>query len=607
MNKLIVLCISFAITVVNCDLCSFCKCYDSEDVLNIYCTGASRNRTIELDNIVWPTGKKIVAHFNHLGLTFMPKLTGDANVIGLNFDNNAISMFTPEPLQFFKNLERFSLASNELKQIPKDFIRTQLQLRHLNLSHNALEDIDTTMLGYIQQLQTLDLSHNRFHKISTELLLALPHVEVLNLEGNLIFDIEDLAGDSGDSDEDTRGLSIKELNLSKNNFAVITAKTFADFDKLEHLDISRNKIGNINQRAFRKMTNLRWLDVSENIIEDLHLHLPESVEIFHARANRLKMWPLTKLPEAITEIHVGNNRLTELFTLTDTMSALTFLNASDNLIEYLPDHVALPQMTTLDLSFNQLTSVPQGMSIRTPAMEILILDHNPIETILFVDHITVASLSINNMPNIRAIDAKAFSAVRGRIPRENRTCVTISIARCPLLHEIHEQAFQGVDLCKLDLSGNNLTKIPENLTDWSKLVDGIDLQDNPWDCTCSSQWMLDRILNLLYKNPKHQHFLTDFRCASPESFAGQRMVRYYKRRLAFCHASEYMTIKPSQDAPVEAGFSISMKQGSSPVPIIIGASIFILLSLVAAGFFMAREERRRLRRNRERRLFSDIQ
>lgn len=160
------------------------------------------------------------------------RLTGDANVIGLNFDNNAISMFTPEPLQFFKNLERFSLASNELKQIPKDFIRTQMQLRHLNLSHNALEDIDTTMLGYLQQLQTLDLSHNRFRKISTELLLALPRVEVLNLEGNLIFDIEDLAGDSGDSDEDTRGLSIKELNLSKNNFAVITAKTFADFDKL---------------------------------------------------------------------------------------------------------------------------------------------------------------------------------------------------------------------------------------------------------------------------------------------------------------------------------------------------------------------------------------
>ncbi|XP_055682939.1 protein artichoke-like [Lutzomyia longipalpis] len=612
MNKLLLLCllcISFAITAVNCDLCSVCKCEKNEDFLRIFCNGTSGNRTIELDNIAWPSAKKIEAHFNHLGLTFLPKLTGDANVVGLNFDNNAITMFTPEPLQFFKNLEKISLASNQLTKIPKAFIRTSSQVKHLNLSHNSLEDIDTTVFEYFQQLRTLDLSHNQLRKISTELLASLTSVEVLNLEGNLIFDIEDLDGDSQDSDEGTRNrtLSIKELNLSKNNFAVITGKTFADFDKLEQLDVSRNKIGNVNQKAFKNMKNLRWVDLSENTIEDLHLHLPDSVEIFRARANGLRRWPLTQLPEAIKEIHVENNRLIELFTAADASSKLTFLNASDNLIEFLPDHVALPELTVLDLSFNQLTSVPQGMSIRTPALHILILDHNPIETILFVDQITVANLSLSNMPNIRALDAKALSAVRGRIPQENRTCVSISISRCPLLTDIHEQAFQGVDLCKLDLSGNNISKIPENLTDWSKLVDGIDLQDNPLDCSCSAQWMLEEILNFLYKNPEHQHYLTELRCATPGSFAGQRIVRYYRRRRAFCHPNERIMLRSSLDGPVEAGFSIHLKKGQSSVPIIIGASIFILLALVAAGFYMVREEKRRLRRNRERRLFDEIQ
>lgn len=163
-------------------------------------------------------------------------MTEDASVIGLDFDDNEISIFTPDPLQFFKNLERFSVASNQIIEIPKDFIRSPTKLKHLNLSNNALEEVDEKMFKYLKELQSLDLSHNKFRKVSSELLAALNRVERLNLEGNLIFDIEDLDDDTDDSHEDVRvperHLNIKELNLAKNNFAVITAKTFADFDKL---------------------------------------------------------------------------------------------------------------------------------------------------------------------------------------------------------------------------------------------------------------------------------------------------------------------------------------------------------------------------------------
>ncbi|XP_055713771.1 protein artichoke-like isoform X2 [Phlebotomus papatasi] len=539
------------------------------------------------------------------------RLTEDASVIGLDFDDNEISIFTPEPLQFFKNLERFSLANNQITEIPKDFIRSPTKLKHLNLSNNVLEDVDEKMFKYLKELQSLDLSHNKFRKVSSELLSALNRVERLNLEGNLIFDIEDLDDDTDDSHEDVRvperHLNIKELNLAKNNFAVITAKTFADFDKLEMLDISQNKIINVNQKAFKYMKHLKSLDLSDNAIEDLHLHLPDSVENFYAKGNRIKLWPLTKIPEAIKEIHIENNRLTELFTLTDTSSNLTFFNVSDNLIEFMPHHVTLPELTVLDLSYNQLTSVPQGMSTRAPSLQTLILDHNPIETILFVDQITVGNLSLSNMPLIRSVDAKAFSAVSGRHSQENHTCVSISISRCPLLQEIHEQAFEGVNLCKLDLSGNNLTKIPENLTNWSNLEDGIDFQDNPLDCSCSAQWMLDTVLNILYQRPEHQHYLSDLRCASPEEFAGQRIVRYYRRRLAFCNPTARMVIKPIEESETaEAGFHLHLNKGPG-VGIIIGVSCFVVLALMAGGLYMVRVEKQRLRRNRQKRLFREIQ
>ncbi|XP_059617888.1 podocan-like protein 1 [Phlebotomus argentipes] len=580
---------------------SVCECVKSGDSLRIFCSSS-----VELDNLAWPSAKRIEAHFNRLGLTYLPKLTGDASVVGLNFDENAINSFTPEPLQFFKNLETLSLAGNKIAEMPRDFLRTPSTLRHLNLSRNALQELDSALLKHLKGLQSLDLSHNMFRKVSSELLSALSHVETLNLEDNLVFDIEDLDGDNSD-EVAKRHLSIRQMNLAHNNFAVITAKTFADFDKLESLDISHNKIANVNQKAFKNMKLLRTLDLSENQIEDLHLHLPDSVEIFRARGNRIKLWPLTQLPEAIKAIHVENNRLTELFTPTDASTKLAFFNASDNLIEFLPDHVALPELTVLDLSFNQLTSVPQGMSVRTPALATLILDHNPIETILFVDPITVGNLSLSNMPLVSALHAKAFSPLRGRHAQENHTCVSISISRCPLLHDIHEQAFQGVHLCKLDLSGNNLTKIPEHLTDWSNLEDGIDFQDNPLDCSCSAQWMLDTVLNQLYRKPQHQHFLSELRCASPEAFAGQRIVRYYRRRAAFCNPSARAILQTTEEPETaEAGIHLHLNKGPG-VGIIIATSCLVLIAMIAAGLYMVRVEKQRLRRNREKRLFRELQ
>lgn len=64
---------------------------------------------------------------------------------------------------------------------------------------------------------------------------------------------------------------------------------------------------------------------------------------------------------------------------------------------------------------------------------------------------------------------------------------------------------------QLDLSYNKIKKLPNNLTEWHRLEDGINLQGNPLHCDCESQWMLDDILNHLYAHTKHQHLLDELR------------------------------------------------------------------------------------------------
>jgi hypothetical protein len=78
-----------------------------------------------------------------------------------------------------------------------------------------------------------------------------------------------------------------------------------------------------------------------------------------------------------------------------------------------------------------------------------------------------------------------------------------------LLNKIEEKAFDGVNLCKLDLSYNQLTLLPQYLTKWSEIEEGVDLQGNAFVCSCETQWMLDEIMKSLYETKEHQYLLKD--------------------------------------------------------------------------------------------------
>lgn len=70
---------------------------------------------------------------------------------------------------------------------------------------------------------------------------------------------------------------------------------------------------------------------------------------------------------------------------------------------------------------------------------------------------------------------------------------------------------------------------------WSALDRGVDLQGNPIDCTCDSQWMLDYFVPMLYKNRENHRYLMELRCATPERVKGHRLVRYLNHGDVFCN------------------------------------------------------------------------
>ncbi|CAO1348990.1 unnamed protein product [Diamesa hyperborea] len=212
------------------------------------------------------------------------------------------------------------------------------------------------------------------------------------------------------------------------------------------------------------------------------------------------------------QLELQENEIEDIFPNDQDVNNLMIMNLSSNHIEVLPNTI-FAELEILDLSRNYLTAVPQNMNMRTPFLRDLILDGNRIETIEFVDKLRLASLSLSYMPELQQINAKSFSNLQGIKVRNDGsgTCFDLTISHNPKLHTINEHSFEENNICRLDLSFNQLTSIPKNLTDWELIDDGIDLQGNPFICTCDAQWMLDIILNQLYKNVDHQYLLADLK------------------------------------------------------------------------------------------------
>lgn len=149
-----------------------------------------------------------------------------------------------------------------------------------------------------------------------------------------------------------------------------------------------------------------------------------------------------------------------------TVDRLQIVNASHNAIEQLP-HSALPALVTLDLSNNYFTTVPPNLGKHAPALQSLVLDENPIETLHFTGRTVVKQLSLRHMPLLQTIGPAAFANIGKLISicfampicwhifsdlQNGTSCIELTIADCPMLTHIHADALAELPLCKVSVS-----------------------------------------------------------------------------------------------------------------------------------------------------------
>ncbi|CCG81983.1 Predicted protein [Taphrina deformans PYCC 5710] len=248
---------------------------------------------------------------------------------------------------------RLAIASMRLQKIPRDVIDMYkpdpshvidfsmdsapswydyADLTYVNIADNELEEIDESLIDIIGSVATIDLHNNHLAKLPQSL-LELSQLTTLNLSDNkLTTDILNLI---------TLLPTLTELNLSRNKLGGILSSKLSKLDQLSRLDLSDNELEAIDY-SLTGCTKLQHLNLSGNQLTRLQVsQLSQQTGLVELDASRNKISPA-------------------LIDTTLTFPRLSILNLSHNKIRELQDdsHVlSLPNLTTLSLMQNQLTSI----------------------------------------------------------------------------------------------------------------------------------------------------------------------------------------------------------------------------------------------------------
>lgn len=200
------------------------------------------------------------------------------------------------------------------------------------------------------------------------------------------------------------------------------------------LDLSSNLITNIENESFAALRQLRRLDLRANLMQELRITLPDGLEYIDVSENQLSTWPIYNLPAALHTLLVQNNQLQDLFTVAGehhqqkwaAANKLAMLNASHNVIRDLPNGWHLPMLHTLDLSHNELVVMPANAltAAQMPELDTLILDANPMATIVFGAVTMIRRLSVNGIGELSELNGKSFENI-GEFLNIRKTCAIV--------------------------------------------------------------------------------------------------------------------------------------------------------------------------------------
>ncbi|XP_008847322.1 SLIT and NTRK-like protein 6 [Nannospalax galili] len=252
-------------------------------------------------------------------------------------------------------------------------------------------------------------------------------------------------------------------------------------------------------------------------------------------------------------LHLGNNRI-------EVLEEGSFMN--------------LTRLQKLYLNGNHLTKLNRGMFLGLHSLEYLYLEYNAVKEIL--------PGTFNSMPKLKVL-----------------------YLNNNLLQGLPPHIFSGVPLTRVNLKTNQFTHLPvSNVLDDLDLLIQIDLEDNPWDCTCDlvglQQW-----IQKLGKNT----VTDDILCTSPSHLDKKELKALNSELLcpglvnnpSLSTQTSYIIVTSPTAGTNPAGTILGSLTDAVPLSVLILGLLIVFITIVfcAAGIVVLVLHRRRRHKKKQ--------
>lgn len=378
-------------------------------------------RRIKMENCTLPDGQSFGILFEHLGV--------DYEILAFEGINIAQS-WLPLDGHFssgFEKIENLTLSKNVIRKLREHVFQSLTKLSNLDLRKNAIENVHKNAFKNLTELGTLKLSNNNLKSLNAGMFDSQKRLTDLYLHSNKLENL---------SKEMFQGLdSLIVLTLHDNEFSDLTNDVFHNLPALKQINFG-NYVGvaNMPYTIFEKQSHLEFVFLQQvQVDEGLQLSGLEMLDITSSKVGTisgLSNISMVSITECLNPLVVSSFK-----NLTSTKR----LNLSSNAIISLPDGLfdGLKELDQLQLSHNDLTSISR-------------LDFQDLQSLSVID------LSYND---ITTIHPKAFA--------NNKQLTIINLKENQILFSDSNvrQFMHLYNLRILNLSGNNLTRIPSDLVE----------------------------------------------------------------------------------------------------------------------------------------------
>ena len=374
----------------------------------------SRNQLTSFD-VEIKTLKNLDLSQNRLAVC--PQLGG--SIVQASMDFNMLKKLTV----CSPSLKRFTVSVNSIAEIDESLRFPALEL--LDISMNRITSIGN-FVELFPVLKSANFSNNMIKSVPEHL---SPRLVSINLSQNQIEELPD-------SIEELEFLEL--LDVSKN-----LLKKIGKLPKsLQGLNASQNKIVEVAELNVPSLENADFSDNQLAHVPQMNEHKCQTVSF---RRNRLTDVSLVLAVRTMEQLYLERNNIESLPAELFSLPKLRSLSVSSNCLKSLPKELENSKLTFLNVSENELTSLPpMPITIETVLAGLCQLTD--------IDHV------FDNCERLARLDLSG-NKITGTLPSHEALRV-LSLSECSL------EAFPVLPpkLTHLDLSRNRITAMPADFT-----------------------------------------------------------------------------------------------------------------------------------------------